>query len=90
MGCGARPAGRQLPRAARGRPGLQRPPLRPLWSAVAEAGLPLVTHSASGETGANPNGVGSLMPWMSEVMWFSRRGAGSGSSSFGRVLDETS
>jgi predicted TIM-barrel fold metal-dependent hydrolase len=57
----------------------------PLWNAVEEVGLPLVTHSGSGERGAGFNGHGSLMLWMSEVLWFSRRGLGQ--LIFGGVFD---
>jgi predicted TIM-barrel fold metal-dependent hydrolase len=57
----------------------------PFWATVAEAGLPLVTHSASGETGGGFTGRGSVMLWMSEVLWFSRRGLGQ--MIFGGVFD---
>ncbi len=48
----------------------------PFWATVEEVGLPLVTHSASGERGSGLKGRGSLMLWLSEVLWLSRRGLG--------------
>jgi predicted TIM-barrel fold metal-dependent hydrolase len=57
----------------------------PLWEVVEEVGLPLVTHSASGERGSGLHGRGSLMVWLSEVLWLSRRGLGQ--IIFGGVFD---
>ncbi len=56
----------------------------PFWAAVCDTGLPLVTHSASGER-SGQTGRGGLMIWLSEVLWFSRRGLGQ--LIFGSVFD---
>ncbi len=56
----------------------------PFWAAVCDTGLPLVTHSASGER-SGLTGVGGLMIWLSELLWFSRRGLGQ--LVFGQVFD---
>jgi predicted TIM-barrel fold metal-dependent hydrolase len=57
----------------------------PLWAAVEEVGLPLVTHCASGELGSGLKGRGSMLVWLSEVLWLSRRGLGQ--MIFGGVFD---
>jgi predicted TIM-barrel fold metal-dependent hydrolase len=57
----------------------------PLWSAVEDVDLPLVTHTASGAAGSGNKGLGSLMVWMSEVHWLSRRGLAQ--MIFGQVFD---
>lgn len=46
----------------------------PFWDVVEEVGLPLVTHSGSGEPASGMKGRGKLLVWMSEVLWLSRRG----------------
>ncbi len=55
------------------------------WSAVEEVGLPLVTHSASGEAGSGGRGDGAVMVFRAEILWLSRRGLGQ--LIFGRVFD---
>lgn len=57
----------------------------PLWSAVEEVGVPLLTHSASGENPPGMDGRGAAAIWMSELMWLSRRGLGQ--MIFGGVFD---
>jgi predicted TIM-barrel fold metal-dependent hydrolase len=57
----------------------------PFWSAVSDVSLPLVTHSTSGERSAGLGGRGSIMLWMSETRWLSRRGLGQ--MIFGGVFD---
>ncbi len=46
----------------------------PFWTAVAEVGLPLVTHSNSGDIPLGINDRGGIMIFLSEVLWLSRRG----------------
>ncbi len=58
---------------------------QPFWSVVEEVGLPLVTHSASGETASGSTGDGATLVHMSEVHWLSRRGLSQ--IIFGRVFD---
>ncbi len=48
----------------------------PLWAAVEECDLPLVTHSSSGGEPLHADGRGAMMIWLSEVLWHSRRGLG--------------
>lgn len=57
----------------------------PLWAAAEAVDLPLVTHTASGAAGSGNKGRGSLMIWMSEVHWLSRRGLAQ--MIFGQVFD---
>lgn len=66
-------------------PAYNEPSYDPFWAAVAEVGLPLVTHSGSGEIGAGFTGRGSVMLWHSEILWFSRRGLSQ--MIFGGVFD---
>jgi predicted TIM-barrel fold metal-dependent hydrolase len=56
----------------------------PLWTAVDELGLPLVTHGGSGER-SGYIGRGQMLLWLSEVVWFSRRGLAQ--MIFGGVFD---
>ncbi len=57
----------------------------PFWSTIEEVDLPLVTHSASGETASGATGDGATLVHMSEVHWLSRRGLSQ--IIFGRVFD---
>jgi predicted TIM-barrel fold metal-dependent hydrolase len=57
----------------------------PFWAVVEEVGLPLVTHNASGDRGVGHTGRGSLLLWLAETMWLSRRGLGQ--LIFGGVFD---
>lgn len=57
----------------------------PFWSTVEEVGLPLVTHSASGESASGAKGQGAAILFLSEVLWLSRRGLGQ--MIFGGVFD---
>ncbi len=57
----------------------------PFWSAVTEVGLPLVTHSNSGERSLGLNDQGGMMVILSELLWMSRRGLGQ--LIFGGVFD---
>jgi predicted TIM-barrel fold metal-dependent hydrolase len=57
----------------------------PFWTAVEEADLPLVTHSASGERWSGALGVGALMLFQAEMLWLSRRALGQ--IIFGQVFD---
>ena len=66
-------------------PAYNDPVYEPFWAAVAEVGLPLVTHSGSGEIGAGFGGRGAVMLWHTEILWFSRRGLGQ--LIFGGVFD---
>ncbi len=45
----------------------------PFWSAVEESGLPLVTHTASGEAASGARGTGALLVYVAENLWLSRR-----------------
>jgi predicted TIM-barrel fold metal-dependent hydrolase len=56
----------------------------PLWAAVEDVGLPMVTHTGSGEL-SGFLGRGQMVLWMSESGWFSRRGLAQ--MIFGGVFD---
>jgi predicted TIM-barrel fold metal-dependent hydrolase len=60
----------------------------PFWAVVEESGLPLVTHSSSGERGSGADGYGAALLNLSELMWLSRRGLGQ--MVFGGVFDRHS
>lgn len=57
----------------------------PLWSVVEEVGLPLVTHTGSGEAAAGSTGVGASLVYRVESLWLSRRALGQ--MIFGEVFD---
>jgi len=58
----------------------------PFWDAVEETGLPLMTHSASGEVpDVPPSSRGAYFIFGTEILWFSRRGLAQ--LTFGGVFD---
>ncbi len=57
----------------------------PLWSVAEETGMPLVTHSASGESASGGKGEGATMVFHAENLWLSRRGLSQ--LIFGKVFD---
>ncbi len=56
-----------------------------LWNVVEAVDLPLVTHTASGETASGGDGEGAVLVYCAENLWLSRRGLSQ--LIFGKVFD---